>query len=376
MAEPLKAQFSRDVPERLARDVRAVYRAFKSEAFLRDALEGFEAMELLDRGRHLADVLQRHLPSDVPRAIGMLVDTLPAQRSAEGGMAAFYYLPHTEYIRRHALEHFDEAMRGLHAFTQHFTGEFAIRPFIERYPDAALAQLHAWTHDPSEHVRRLVSEGTRPRLPWAPRLRTFLTDPTPVLALLEALRDDSSLYVRRSVANHLNDLYKDHPAQLLATVKDWMAQASPERRWVIEHALRSAVKRGDSSALALLGFGGKAQLTIGEVALTPLQPRMGEKVVISCSLHNATRRSQQVVVDLIVHFVKSNGESNPKVFKMANIDIASGSTMSVRKTVSLADLTTRRHYPGVHRVELQLNGKVTSLGEFTLRPASVRHARA
>lgn len=367
MAEPLKTHFSRDVAERLARELRAVHRPFKRDAFLRDALVGFEEMELLDRGRHLADTLQRHLPADVPTAIALLVDTLPAQRAPEGGMAAFYYLPHTEYIRRHAVDHFADAMRGLHAFTQHFTGEFAIRPFIERYPDAALAQLQQWTHDPSEHVRRLVSEGTRPRLPWAPRLRTFQTDPAPVLALLAALRDDPSLYVRRSVANHLNDVYKDHPAQLLSTVTTWMTDASPERRWVIEHALRSAVKRGDSKALTLLGFGGEARLQISDVAITPSKPRMGERVVITCSLHNATRRAQQVVVDLIVHFVKASGDSNPKVFKMANIDIASGATVAVRKTVSLADLTTRRHYPGVHRVELQLNGKTTPLGAFTLR---------
>ena len=336
MAEPLRAQFGHEVAERLARELHAVHATFPTKAFLRDALLGFDRMELLERGRHLADVLQRHLPPNVSHAIDLLVQTLPTQPSAAGGMVAFFYLPHTEFIRRHAIEYFGDAMGGLHALTQHFTGEWAIRPFIERYPDAALAQLQQWTQDPSAHVRRLVSEGTRPRLPWATRLHTFLHDPTPVLALLEQLRDDPSLYVRRSVANHLNDIYKAHPTRMLDTVSAWMTNATAERRWVMTHALRSAVKQGDTNALALLAFSGTALLRVDDVAITPHNPRMGGRVCVTCTLRNTTKVQQQVVVDLVVYFVKANGSSSPKVFKMSNVELPPGHTVTLRKTISVS----------------------------------------
>ena len=169
-------------------------------------------------------------------------------------MAAFLYMPHLFFVARHGLDHFEDSMRAQHALTQLFTAEYSIRAFLEKHPGATLARLREWTADPSHHVRRLVSEGTRPRLPWAPRLRAFQKDPRPVLELLELLKDDPELYVRRSVANNLNDIGKDHPALLTAVAKRWLRGASPERRWIVSHALRSAVKRADAGALGALGY--------------------------------------------------------------------------------------------------------------------------
>lgn len=366
MADTLKAQFGVEVIGRLSSEIGHAYAGFNRRAFERGAAKGFEELELMDRGRHLGHMLQRHLPQDFGAAVDVLLATLPSQRNSHGGMASFFYLPHTEFIRAHGVPHFGDAMRAMHALTQHFTAEFAIRPFLELRQAETLRQLEQWVTDPSEHVRRLVSEGTRPRLPWAPRLRAFQNDPSPVLQLLERLRDDPALYVRRSVANSLNDIGKDHPAQLTATARAWMEDASDERRWIVAHALRSSVKRGDPAALAVLGYAGPVRLELVEKSIDPRRPRMGARVTITVVLANPSRRRQRAVVDLVVHFVKANGSANAKVFKIAVVDIAPSERAALRKTVSLAELSTRRHYPGVHRVELQINGVASRLGDFTL----------
>lgn len=366
MAEPLKNHFGADVVRRLAKEFSAASTAFNAKAFTRDALSGFEELELLDRGKHLARALHRHLPNDFDKAVDVILATLPKKKEPAGGMASFFYLPHTDFVRQFGLGHFESSMRALHALTQVFTGEAAIRPFLDQHERRTLAQLHKWTRDDSEHVRRLVSEGTRPRLPWAPRLRSFQRDPAPVIELLEKLKDDSALYVRRSVANNLNDIGKDHPKLLVATTAQWMRDASAERRWIVQHALRSSVKKGDAAALKVLGFGGSATLEVVEQSIVPARPVMGSKVLIALTLKNGTKRAQRAVADLIVHFVKSNGTTAPKVFKLAILELTPGASQAVRKTVSLADLTTRKHYTGKHRVELQVNGVAQPLGEFTL----------
>jgi 3-methyladenine DNA glycosylase AlkC len=188
-------------------------------AFVREATRGLEDMELMDRARHVARCLNAHLPSDYERAAQVIIDSLgPELDRTEGfGMAIFRYLPHVLFVAEHGLDHFDVSMRAQHEITRRFSAEFSLGRFVERYPQSTLAVLREWTGDPSVHVRRLVSEGTRPRLPWAPRLRTFEKDPRPVIELLDRLKDDPEDYVRRSVANHLNDTGKTHPALVFET---------------------------------------------------------------------------------------------------------------------------------------------------------------
>jgi 3-methyladenine DNA glycosylase AlkC len=257
-------------------------------------------------------------------------------------------------------------MRAQHALTQKFTAEYSIRPFLDRYPAATLARLREWTRDASPHVRRLVSEGTRPRLPWAPRLRAFQVDPHPVLELLELLRDDPELYVRRSVANNLNDIGKDHPALLAATARRWLVDATPARRWVVGHALRSAVKRAEPAALAALGYGRRADVVVRAVSISPPRVPIGGKVTVAFELVNRLSRKQRVMADLVVHFVKARG-TGAKTFKLRAVELAARGRTTLAKTIGLTQLTTRRHYPGVHRVEALLNGQRRKLGEFVLR---------
>jgi 3-methyladenine DNA glycosylase AlkC len=370
MTEPLKNHFGPAIPQQIAAMVAAVHPPFNTRAFLRDALDGYLALELMPRGRHIARALHRHLPSDYPRAIKILLDSLavPYAKPTYEAMAAFFFLPHVSFVAEFGLDHFEESMRAQHVLTQRFTAEFSIRPFLERHTERTLARLREWTTDPSEQVRRLVSEGTRPRLPWASRLRAFQQDPRPVLALLELLKDDPALYVRRSVANNLNDIGKDHPALLVSTARRWMKDAEEERRWVIRHALRSAVKQGDPAALAVLGFGAKVSLSINAVKITPARARLGGKVLIAFDVVNRSIKRARVLVDFRIHYVKAGGHTSAKVFKLKELELAPGESASLAKTVSLAEMTTRKHHAGRHRVEVLLNGEAQPLGYFQLLP--------
>lgn len=347
----------------------AVHPAFPAERFISDALHGFEALELLPRGWHIAHALRRHLPQDYAKATEILINSLGPKLTStdEFGYAPFVYLPHVYFVAEYGLEHFALSMQAQYELTQRFTAEFSIRPYLEKHPQQTLKQLHAWASDPSPHVRRLVSEGTRPRLPWASRLKEFQRDPTPVLELLELLKDDPVLYVRRSVANNLNDIGKDHPQLLFATTRRWMHNANDERRWLVKHALRSTIKAGNAEALDILGFSpAETSFCIGNTSVTPAQVKLGEQVDIRFDITNIGKTTQRLLADFRVWFVKANGTASPKVFKLKAMELAPGQNINLSKTLSLAAMTTRRHYSGMHRIEAILNGKAFPLGEFQL----------
>lgn len=367
MPEQLKNFFDRSVVERIAAMLRGAHPSFPEQRFLAEATDGLGTHELLGRARHIMQAMHRALPSDFEHAAGILLRSLgPGLESAESqGMGVFIYMPHTMYVAEHGLGHFETSLRALYALTQRFTAEFSIRPFLERYPRETLERLHQWAKDPSVHVRRLVSEGTRPRLPWASRLRAFQKDPSPVLALLELLKDDPELYVRRSVANNLNDIGKDHPELLVDTCARWKDGASPERLWIIRHALRSAVKRGDTRALSVLGFRGGGEVEVS-ASFQPKRVRLGESVMMTLSVTNRAKTRQQAVVDFAVHFIKANGSASPKVFKGGKVDLLPGTSCTFEKTISFATMTTRKHYAGTHRVEALVNGRASELGSFTV----------
>ena len=257
-------------------------------------------------------------------------------------------------------------MAAQHALTQRFTAEFCIRPYLLHHQGATLARLREWAQDDNAHVRRLVSEGTRPRLPWAPRLPAFQAHPQLALPLLDALKDDPSSYVRRSVANHLGDIAKDHPDLTVDTARTWLQCAPAPREALVRHGLRFLIKRGDAGALDALGVGHAVALDVRAARVVPERARIGDKVRIEAELHNPTSQVHRVLADLKVHYVKAHGGAAPKVFKLQTLDIAPGATVAVGKTLSLQQMTTRTHYPGAHQVELVLNGRPQPLGQFQL----------
>jgi 3-methyladenine DNA glycosylase AlkC len=366
MAEPLKNYFGPAVPARIAGMIRQVDRTFDADAFLADALDGYQALELTPRAWQIARALDRHLPQNYERAIEILIASLgPKLEAAElTGMDVFVYLPHVFFVAEFGVDRFEASMHAQYELTQRFTAEYSIRAFLERYPQRTLARLQEWALDPNVHVRRLVSEGTRPRLPWAPRLRAFQIDPRPVLELLELLKDDPELLVRRSVANNLNDIGKDNPAALLDTCRRWARDATAERGWLVRHALRSAVKQGDPEALQILGLVPAIGVRVRDIQITPAVASIGQSVTFTVELVNEGTASKQLLVNLRVYFMKASGRPSPKVFAVKELDLEPGGSARLVKTISLAQHTTRTHYPGHHRVEVLVNGRVSGTGAF------------
>ena len=368
MAEPLKHSLNSSVVRSLARDLSRAEPRFSERAFVRKCLRGLDVLELTARGRHIAEALRHQLPEPFPEAAQIVHRALGPEldRTDDFGMALFRYLPYVFFVQKYGLDAFEASMELQYELTKRFTAESSIRAFLVRYPQETLARLRTWTEDPNVHVRRLVSEGTRPRLPWAPRLRAFQTDPAPVLALLERLSDDPERYVQRSVANNLNDIGKDHPELVLATCARWLERPSESRQWIVRHALRSLVKRGDRGALALLGVGGEPEVRVESFRLAPRRVRVGDTLRFELDLVSTSVRSQALLVDYRVHFVKSNGKTSPKVFKLKKLELAPTASVELKGRVSLAPLTTRRHYPGRHALELVVNGVSTPLTEFVV----------
>jgi 3-methyladenine DNA glycosylase AlkC len=257
----LKALLDREAIECLAHNLHHAFPRFDRASFNQAAHAGIEPLAILQRGQHLARAMRAHLPPRYDEAIAVVLRSLtpPQSRTDELGLAVFFYLPHVCFVGSYGLdpEHnggddpFEVSLHAQYELTRRFTAEFSIRPFLIRWPERTLARLREWTRDPDPHVRRLCSEGTRPRLPWAPRIRAFMNDPRPVLPILDALKDDPDAYVRRSVANHLGDIAKDHPALVYELCERWLDAASPDRKWLIRHAVRLPAKKRIHAALRL-----------------------------------------------------------------------------------------------------------------------------
>jgi 3-methyladenine DNA glycosylase AlkC len=373
VADALKSFFSPALVRGLADDLARADPAFPARAFVRAATAGLDQLELLERGRHIAAALAAHLPAAYPDAIDVLLRSLGPEHASDelvgAGMAPFRYLPHTLFVAEHGLDHFELSMRAQYELTKRFSAEGSIRPFIAREPERTLEVLREWAGDRNAHVRRLVSEGTRLRLPWAMRVPWLDGHPERVLELLEVLKDDPATLVRRSVANSLNDLGKVHPALLVETCARWLDGASAERRALVAHALRSAVKRTDAGALRLLGFGQQPKVAIERPRFQPPRVAIGGRIAVSFTLRSTARAAQDLLVDLAVHFVKASRRGAPKVFKLKRLTLPAGGRVELATTISLAVHTTRTPRPGRHVVGVLVNGRATVLGAFDVTGA-------
>ncbi|HEY0858464.1 MAG TPA: DNA alkylation repair protein [Albitalea sp.] len=360
MAEPFKNFLNDSVVADLSRRLQRAGPSFDARRFESIALPGLAELELKARAMQIATALEAGLPDDFAAAAALLDSAIA------DGLAGWALWPVGEFVARRGLATPERALALLKNLTQRFTAEWAIRPFIVQHPSLTCATLARWTKDPNEHVRRLVSEGSRPRLPWGLQLKGLIADPSPTLPLLEALLDDDSAYVRRSVANHLNDIARDHPHLLADWLERHLPGASPERRALLRHASRSLIKGGNVRVLQAWGLGaalrGEAQLDV-----EPRRIRLGESLTLEVTLTSRARRAQPLVIDYAVHHVKANGATSPKVFKGWTLELAAGETRALRKTHAVKPITTRRYFAGAHRVELLVNGRVAAEAGFELR---------
>lgn len=375
MAEPFKNMLNAGVVQAIGHHLQRVDAGIDRRGFEARALAGLGALELKARVLHVADALVAALPADVDRAVGLLEatlgppgagDDLGALRTSEQGLGGWAVWPLTEAIARLAIDAPERGLAALHAMTQRMTAEFAIRPFIIRHPALCFTTLARWVADPSAHVRRLVSEGSRPRLPWGLRLQALVVDPSPTLPLLAALQDDPSAYVRRSVANHLNDIARDHPTRIAEWLTRHLPGASTERRALLRHACRTLVKQGDAAVLAAWGLG---QAFRGEASFTvaPAKVIVGGELTLNLLLRSSSPKPQRLVIDYAVHHMKADGNTTPKVFKGWTLELGPREERTLARRHSFKPVTTRRYYPGAHAVDLRINGKVLGEAAFTLR---------
>lgn len=342
--------------ETMARELARAHPGFP-ERKLTGIAKQLGPLELKDRIRLVAATLRELLPPDYPAALAVLL------RAAESpDLKGFGLWPFTELVQSCGLEHFDASMKALYILTQKFTSEFAVRPFLIRYPEETLALLGQWTRDPSPHVRRWVSEGTRPRLPWGERLQALIVDPAPTLRLLDELKYDPELYVRKSVANHLNDIAKDHPAVVVRTLGQWIRGAPEAERdkiaWIARAALRTLIKKGDPTALELLGVARDAPVRARNLRLNQQSFRMNDVIELSFVIQSDSPSDQKLVVDYVIHHAGANGARRPKVFKLKTFVLRAGERVELTKRHALRPITTRTYHPGEHLLEIQINGRI------------------
>ena len=370
MAEPLKNLPGPPVVEEIARQL-ARAGDVREAGFREDALSTLEERELMDRVRHVADAMSRHLPPRYEEALEILRAALHPETDApldamtlDGrGLRGWSAAPMGEFVARNGLDRPEQSLAFLREMTQRFSAEFAVRPFLRDETGTALAHASRWARDPNFHVRRLASEGARPRLPWGLRLKRFVDDPEPLFSLLAELRDDPEEYVRRSAANNLNDISRDHPDRVAEIAADWLGDAPPERRRMLKHACRTLIKNGHPETLATFGYSPPGDVG-ARLSVSPGALVLGE--TLSVELEIASPVARPLLVDLVVHFRKSDGRLSPKAFKWTETEIAPGVPLLLRKSLPLRPVTVRRHFAGTHAVEAQVNGRRIARAEFVL----------
>ena len=365
-----RSVFNENSIRQTAKQIRDVHPAFQEEAFISATLEGFDVLSFGDRNAKITDNLFLFLPDNYTEALKILVASLgePLIEEELKGYEGFYVMPLSTYVWRYGTEHYELSMQALIEMTKRFTSEWAIRIFLEQEEKRTLEYLKVCAKSDNCHVRRLVSEGTRPRLPLSSRLYSFMEDPTPVLALLELLKNEPTRLVQRSIANNLNDIGKDNPDTVVTFLKQWQKEGVKDVEWIIKHATRSLIKEGHSGALKLLGFDPEIAIENATLAVTTPIVTLGEGLEFDCELHFKNSKPEKIVVDYLLYFKKANGELRPKVFKLSSKAILSNAILKLRKKHPLKEATTRRYYEGEQAIELQINGK--PVGEkifFTLR---------
>ncbi|MFN3187978.1 MAG: hypothetical protein ACK42D_00310 [Candidatus Paceibacteria bacterium] len=345
---------------------------FAKEVFVDEVMSRFPELELKDRIRHITDVLTRHLPADYKKAVEVVIKSLPSPldpTKSDNDFGDFIFAPYGEYVAKYGCEekYLSISYKALEELTQRFSMEDAIRYFLRAFPKETLLQCRVWSRHDSYHVRRLVSEGTRPLLPWSGRVPLTSADTLP---LLDTLHSDSTRYVTRSVANHLNDIGKREPNVVIDVLKKWQKagqQDEKELAWMTRHALRTLIKQGNKDALHLLGYGEEGMVTVNQFGLDfyPNQADQSHTLIIDVSI--ATKNTGNILIDYSIHFVKKNGQTSPKVFKWKTLATTEGQIIELQKRHTLrGDATTYKLYSGEHRVVLKINGEELAEATFII----------
>lgn len=354
--------------KRIATSFTAVLPQFDKESFVAECEEGLDDLELKQRVDHIIKVLHNYLPKNFSSAAKLLSGLKEhwIEGDTDDPLQTFAAWPVTDYVAVYGIDQPDTALPVLEKLTSLFSAEFAIRPFIKKYPELCQQYFKLWVVNDCDGVRRLVSEGTRPRLPWGMRLHSYIEKPETNLYLLTQLKNDDSLYVRRSVANHLNDIAKDHPELVLDVCDAWFKNASEETTWLIKHATRTIVKTGNPRVFPLLGYTDKPRVTLAKLHLSKKEIMLGESLDFELMLTSDSTSTQKIVLDYAIAFVKANGKQQNKVFKLKNIELRAGQCLQLAKSHRIKEITTRKYYSGEQQLIILINGEQVACQSFHL----------
>jgi len=364
MPDLLKNMFNHKVLHKLAVDIQAVYSQFKVDEFLQSTMDNtWGDLELKGRVNQIAINLRKYLPEDYRKAICVIDKVVMNYGSWLDGWVG-YFPTFVEFYGQDE-ENWDLSIAALERYTQYASAEFAVRPFIINHEERMMAQMYAWAKHENEHVRRLASEGCRPQLPWAQSLPKFKKDPTPILPILEQLKTDPDMYVRKSVANNLNDISKTHPDLVAKLAKEWYGK-NDLTDWIVKHGCRTLLKKANHDVLAIFGYSDTTTIYVENFAIEATSPKIGEDITFSFKI--TATEATKVRLEYGIDYVKSNKRRNRKIFQISESSVKKDEAKHYTKNHSFADLSTRKHYPGVHSITLIVNGAEQGTLDFELYP--------
>lgn len=361
--------FNQAKVNQIAGEIQGVYSQFESQNFVKTVVERFPQLELKQRISWMTETLKNFLPANYREAVNILLRSLPPPNDptkTDNDFGDFIYAPYADFVAQYGCnkKDVDFSLKVLKEITMRFSAEDAIRYFINAFPEETMNELLKWSTDENYHVRRLTSEGMRPRLPWAQKI---ILSPEKALPILDNLFSDKTRYVTRSVANHMNDLSKVNPELVLETLARWQKsnkQDSQEMDYIIKHSLRSLVKMGNKQAMEFLSFSADPEVVVSKISLKQNQVIIGSTVEFSFTV--TAKKDERLLIDYVLYFQGKNGTmTNKKVFKLGRFEVRAGQKLVVNKRHRLGEnMTTRKIYPGKHQIELQINGAKMGMKDF------------
>ncbi|EMJ4521923.1 DNA alkylation repair protein [Clostridioides difficile] len=347
MPELLKNMYNRESLYEVAVAIQSVYNSFKVDEFIKSTMdETWNNLELKARCRKISMSLGMYLPEDYKEALSIL------EKSVTGFYFAFFFPDFVEVYGQDDIN-WDLSISALERNTEYWSSEFAVRAFIIKDEERMMAQMRKWSKHKSEHVRRLASEGCRPQLPWGQAISKFKKNPTPVLPILEQLKTDTSTYVQKSVANNLNDISKTHPDLVISIAKDWYGK-NKSTNWIVKHGCRTLLKKGNRDVLALFGYDDTTSINIQDFTLETTSISIGEDLTFSFNI--LAKKATKTRLEYGIDYIKSNGKKSRKIFKISEVSLKENEKKSYMKKHSFADVSVRKHYPGIHSIAIIING--------------------
>ena len=362
MPEPFKNLYSHELVRKLAFELKSVYSPFQADEFIASTMEAWDDLGLKDRVYKISASLGEYLPHDYKEAISILDKVVMNYGSWLDCRGMFFQI----FVEIYGQDEkdWDTSIAALERYTPYASGENAVRPFIIKHEQRMMAQMVAWSKHESEHVRRLACEGCRPALPMSQSLPSFKKDPSPILPILEQLKTDPSVWVRKSVANNLNDISKTHPELVVKIAKEWYG-VNERTDWIVKQGLRTLLKKGNRDALALIGCDDVTSIDVDDFDLGAPAVTIGGDITFSFSI--VAKQAVKVRLEYGIDYVKSGGKRNRKIFQISVVSLKANEKKAYVKKHSFADVSTRKHYPGTHSITLIVNGAERGTLDFAVK---------